>query len=124
MFWHIALPGFAIAIILSFFSPSLFVGIAFDSGGVASGPMTATFVLAFIQGASNIYPTADVLLDGFGVIALVAMTPLIALQILGLVYKLQSTKAAQKSSANTIGDEILNIGSIDETDIEKENVNG
>lgn len=124
MFWHIALPGFAIAIILSFFSPDLFVGIAFDSGGVASGPMTATFVLAFIQGASNVYPTADILLDGFGVIALVAMTPLIALQILGLVYKLQSNKATQKSSVNTIGDEILNIASVDETDIEKENVNG
>ena len=66
--------------------PNLFVGIAFDSGGVASGPMTATFILAYAQGVAASTPTADLLIDGFGTIAMVAMTPLIALQILGLFY--------------------------------------
>jgi len=68
------------------------VGIAFDSGGVASGPMTATFVLAFAQGAAEAIEGANVLVDGFGVIAMVAMTPLIALQVLGIIFKYKSTK--------------------------------
>ena len=90
--WHYLLPCYALAIILSFFTPKLFVGIAFDSGGVASGPMTATFVLAFAQGAAAAISHANVLIDGFGVIAMVATMPLIALQILGLVYRVKSTK--------------------------------
>jgi hypothetical protein len=68
------------------------VGIAFDSGGVASGPMTATFVLAFAQGASDAIPYSNLLIDSFGVIAMVAMTPLIALQVLGLIYKMKSKR--------------------------------
>lgn len=84
--WHILLPGFGLACVLSFFSKRLFTGLAFDSGGVASGPMAATFILAYAQGAASIVPTADVLADGFGVIALIAMTPTVAIQILGLLY--------------------------------------
>jgi len=91
--WHYLVPGFLIALILMFFVPPLFVGIAFDSGGVASGPMTATFVLAFAQGASNTIEHSNILIDSFGVIAMVAMTPLIALQVLGLIYKLKSQKS-------------------------------
>ena len=90
--WHFLLPGYALALGLTFVVPKLFVGIAFDSGGVASGPMTATFVLAFSQGASNALPHSNILTDSFGVIAMVAMTPLIALQVLGLIYKFKSTK--------------------------------
>jgi hypothetical protein len=90
--WHILLPGYAVAIALMFFGPKLFVGIAFDSGGVASGPMTATFILAFTQGAASATASADVLIDGFGTIALVALTPLITLQILGIIYRRKTTK--------------------------------
>lgn len=90
--WHFLLPGFAIAAFLSYKVPPIFVGIAYDSGGVASGPMTATFVLAFAQGAANAISTANVLIDGFGVIAMVAMTPLVAIQILGLIFKVKSKK--------------------------------
>ena len=90
--WHFLLPGFALAALLSYFVPPVFVGIAYDSGGVASGPMTATFVLAFAQGAAGAIPTANVLVDGFGVIAMVAMTPLVAIQILGLIFKIKSKK--------------------------------
>jgi len=90
--WHILLPGYIISIILMYFVPELFVGIAFDSGGVASGPMTATFILAFAQGAANAIEGADILLDGFGMIAMVAMTPIIAILILGLLFKYKSKK--------------------------------
>ncbi len=90
--WHYIVPGYFIAIILSYFAPKIFVGIAFDSGGVASGPMTATFILAFAQGVAEAVEGADVLMDAFGVIAMVALTPLIAIQILGLVYARKSAK--------------------------------
>lgn len=90
--WHFLLPGYILSIILSYIAPNLFVGIAFDSGGVASGPMTATFVLAFAQGAAEAIDGANVLVDGFGIIAMVAMTPIVALQILGLLYKIKSVK--------------------------------
>lgn len=90
--WHYLLPGYVISIAMTYFVPKLFVGIAFDSGGVASGPMTATFILAFTQGAAEAVEGANVLIDGFGVIAMVAMTPLIALQILGYFFKIKSGK--------------------------------
>ena len=88
--WHYLLPGYIISLTLSFIVPKLFVGIAFDSGGVASGPMTATFILAFAQGASDAIEHSNILVDSFGVISMVAMTPLIALQVLGLIYQLKS----------------------------------
>ncbi len=90
--WHFLLPGYIIAIALTFLGPKLFVGIAFDSGGVASGPMTATFILAFTQGTANATAGADVLTDGFGTIAMVALTPLITLQALGLLYRMKTSK--------------------------------
>lgn len=84
-------PFYAISLILSFFVPKIFTAIAFDSGGVASGPMTATFLMPFAIGActavgGNIYT------DAFGVVAMVAVTPLITIQILGAIYKLKATK--------------------------------
>ncbi len=90
--WQYLLPGYIISIVMSYLVPKLFVGIAFDSGGVASGPMTATFILAYAQGAAEAIEGANVLIDGFGMIAMVAMTPLIALQILGFIFKLKTKK--------------------------------
>ena len=90
--WHFLLPGFALGVFLSHKVPPIFVGIAFDAGGVASGPMTATFVLAFAQGAADAIPTANVLVDGFGVIAMVAMTPLVAIQTVGYLFKVKARK--------------------------------
>ncbi|MCR4823083.1 MAG: DUF1538 domain-containing protein [Treponema sp.] len=89
--WYILIPGYALALILTFFCPKLFTGIAFDSGGVASGPMTSTFILSFTLGASQA-SGGNPAVDAFGVIALVAMTPLIAIQILGLVFKIKTEK--------------------------------
>lgn len=83
---YFLIPGYAIAIGLSFFVPKIFTAIAFDSGGVASGPMTATFLLPLAQGAC-IAVGGNIVTDAFGVVAMVAMTPLITIQILGMVYK-------------------------------------
>lgn len=90
--WHILLPGYIIAVSLMYFVPKIFVGIAFDSGGVATGPMTTTFILAFTQGAASAIADADLIMDGLGMIALVAMAPMITLQLLGLFFKLKSKK--------------------------------
>ena len=90
--WQFLLPGYILSIVLSFVGPKLFVGIAFDAGGVATGPMTAAFILPFAQGAANAVESADVLIDGFGIIALVAMMPIITLQLLGLLYHRRSKK--------------------------------
>lgn len=90
--WHYLLPGYIIAIAMTYFVPKLFVGIAFDAGGVATGPMTATFILAFTQGAAESIEWASVLRDGFGMISMVALTPIITLQILGLIFKMKSKK--------------------------------
>lgn len=97
--WHYLLPGYLISVIMAFFVPKLFVGIAFDSGGVASGPMTATFILAFAQGAAERIESANVLIDGFGIIAMVALTPLITLQIVGFIYKIKSKKGGLEKHA-------------------------
>ncbi|NLD33566.1 MAG: DUF1538 domain-containing protein [Clostridiales bacterium] len=91
--WYFLLTGFAAAIVLSFMSDPVFVGIAYDAGGVASGPMTATFVLAFAQGAAAMTPTANVLVDGFGVIAMVAMAPVLSIMVLGAVFKRKAAVA-------------------------------
>ena len=90
--WYFLLPGFAIALGLSLFVPKLFVGIAFDAGGVATGPMTATFILAFTQGVAASRGDANLLRDGFGMISLVCMFPIVTLQILGMVFKIKMKK--------------------------------
>ena len=91
--WMYLLPGFGFSVILAYFVPDLFVGMAFDAGGVASGPMTATFSLAFVQGIASQTPTADLVTDGFGMIAIVAMTPIIAIELLGALYHAKTRKA-------------------------------
>lgn len=82
----IIIPGYMIALVLSKFVPDIFVGIAFDSGGVASGPMTTTFLLPLSIGVCQAVG-GNIMTDAFGVVALVALTPLMAVQIMGLVYK-------------------------------------
>ncbi len=108
------IPGYAIAIGLSFVTPKIFTSIAFDSGGVASGPMTATFVLPFAMGACEALG-GNVLTDAFGVVAMVAMTPLITIQVLGLVYKWKQTKHA----TTPVGEEELLDEEIIDLDVEE-----
>ena len=89
--FYMLIPGYAIALLLTFVVPPIFTAIAFDSGGVASGPMTATFLLPFAMGACMTVG-GNVVTDAFGVVTMVAMTPLVAIQCLGLAYKLKSRK--------------------------------
>jgi len=88
----IIIPGYAIALTLSLFVPKIFVGIAFDSGGVASGPMATTFLLPMTIGACKM-AGGDIMTNAFGVVSLVALTPLIAIQIMGLQYKMKAKKS-------------------------------
>lgn len=91
--WWFIVPGYALAIILSFVTPDVFTAIAFDSGGVASGPMTATFLLPLSMGTAA-GAGGDMMTDAFGIVAMVAMTPLITIQIMGLIYKFKLGRAA------------------------------
>ena len=85
------IPGYGIALLLAFFVPPTFTAIAFDSGGVASGPLTATFMLPFAMGACSAVG-GNVMTDAFGLVALVAMMPLITVQIMGLIYVIKVRK--------------------------------
>lgn len=111
--WFFLLPGFAIAIALSFFVDPIFVGIAFDAGGVASGPMSATFVMAFAQGVADSIPTADVLKDGFGIIAMIAMTPVLSIMILGTINKIQVLRTSSVEATDTEHSELLQLCTAD-----------
>ncbi len=82
------IPGYALSLIMTFFVPQIFTGIAFDSGGVASGPMTTTFLLPLAMGACEAVG-GNILTDAFGIVAMVAMTPLCTIQLLGLFSKLK-----------------------------------
>ena len=96
----ILVPGYVLAMALLYFAPSLFAGIAFDSGGVASGPLTSTFILSFTLGAASGGAGGT---DSFGVIALVAMMPLIAIQLMGIIYdrRMRSNRRAPAEGGGT-----------------------
>lgn len=85
---YFLVPGYLLSLLLTFFVPKIYTGIAFDSGGVASGPMTAAFLLPFAMGACTA-AGGNILTDAFGVVAMVAMTPLVTIQVLGLASELR-----------------------------------
>ncbi len=101
---YILIPGYIIALVLSRIVPKMFVGIAFDSGGVASGPMTTTFLLPLSLGACSALG-GNIMTDAFGVVALVALTPLIAVQIMGLQYQYKTRKAQAAFQTENAPDE-------------------
>ncbi|MDR2467661.1 MAG: DUF1538 domain-containing protein [Spirochaetaceae bacterium] len=100
---YILIPGYIIAIVLTFLVPKIFVGIAFDSGGVCSGPMTSTFLLPLAMGVCA-GSGGDLMRDAFGVVALVAMAPLIVIQVMGLVYRVKTAKAKARGAVLTMED--------------------
>lgn len=102
IYW-ILVPGYALALILARFVPSVFVGIAFDSGGVASGPMTSTFLLPLAMGACTALG-GNVVTDAFGVVALVALAPPVAIQIMGALY-VHRSKAVAQNKADLLSDD-------------------
>ncbi len=105
IYW-IVIPGYIIALVLSRFVPSIFVGIAFDSGGVASGPMTSTFLLPFAMGAC-MGVGGNVVTDAFGVVALVALSPLLTIQLMGLIYT-RKTRSVSAPMQN-VPDELVDL---------------
>ena len=92
------IPGYFLSFGLSFFVPKLYTAIAFDSGGVASGPLTSSFILPFLVGVCFTLQGVDmILLDAFGLVAMVAMAPLITIQLLG--FKAVATKHVKEKLA-------------------------
>jgi len=113
----IIIPGYLIALVLSRFVPRMFVGIAFDSGGVASGPMTTTFLLPLSIGACDAID-GNLMTDAFGVVALVALTPLIAIQLMGILYqykmRLTDRQMVQETEVLDVMDDIIEFEEDDE----------
>ena len=110
--WFLA-PGYALSLLLTFFVPKMFTAIAFDSGGVASGPMTAAFLLPFAVGACSAVG-GNIVQDAFGVVAMVAMTPLITIQIMGVSYRLKQKREAvaalpTETGTNPADEEIIDL---------------
>lgn len=112
------LPGYAVALGLTFFVPKIFTAIAFDSGGVASGPMTATFLLPVSMGACEALG-GNVVTDAFGVVAMVAMTPLITIQILGLIYQIQEQMKEKQAAKDYTSIKVCieNLDNVDNQEI-------
>ncbi len=110
----IIIPGYVIALAMSKLVPKIFVGIAFDSGGVASGPITSTFLLPLCIGACEAIG-GNIMTDAFGVVALVALTPLIAVQIMGLSYRYKLSRLSKQAEitesviASADSDDIIEI---------------
>ena len=102
------IAGYAGSLLISYYVPSIYTGIAFDSGGVASGPMTSTFMLPFAMGACEAIG-GNVMTDAFGIVALIAMAPLITIQVLGLVERRQHAGKVKRfhNEISTIEDDIL-----------------
>lgn len=111
--FYYLVPGYAISLGLSFFVPGLYTAIAFDSGGVASGPLTSSFILPFAVGACYALQGAShILIDAFGIVAMVAMAPLITIQLLGfkaVVTKNLSDRAATKRILGADDEQIINF---------------
>ena len=100
--------GYAVSLLISYFVPSIYTGIAFDSGGVASGPMTSTFMLPFAMGACEAIG-GNVMTDAFGIVALIAMAPLITIQVLGLTERRQHASRIKRfhDEISAIPDDIV-----------------
>lgn len=96
--WYIILPGYLLAFAMARRSSKLFTAIAFDSGGIVTGPMIATFMLAMFLGLATVTEGRDPLIDGFGMIALVALAPILSVLVLGRLYQQAGGQADVKSN--------------------------
>ena len=107
IFW-LLIPGYLVSLALTFLVPPMFTAIAFDSGGVASGPMTATFMLPFAMGVCEAVG-GNILTDAFGLVSLVAMMPLITIQTMGAIYVIKSRRVAQEPIKSFGDEEIIEL---------------
>jgi hypothetical protein len=112
--WYMLVPGYGIAIVLSMMVPKIFTSLAFDSGAVASGPMTATFILPFTVGACAA-AGGNMMMDAFGVVAMVAMMPLVTVQVIGFIYdrKMRHAKAEEAEVLDDIAADIESHKQVD-----------
>jgi hypothetical protein len=108
------IPCYVAALALTFFVPKIFTGIAFDSGGVVSGPMTSTFLLPFAIGACP--DPSRIMTDAFGLVAMVAVAPLIAIQLMGVVYKSRMVKAKAIDITDSPVDDVIDYDTETEED--------
>lgn len=99
--WYFIIPGYTIAFLLTRFSSKTFTAIAFDSGGVATGPMTATFILSLAVGVASELEGRDPLLEGFGLVSLVALAPILSVLILGFLYNREEKKNDRRLQAES-----------------------
>jgi hypothetical protein len=113
---YILIPGYASALLLTFFVPRIFTGIAFDSGGVCSGPLTSTFLLPLAMGVCE-GSGGDLMQEAFGIVSMVAMAPLIVIQLMGLVYGAKLKTVAVKTAMGALGAPAY-AGAITEYDVE------
>lgn len=97
--WYFLLPGYAVALALTFFTPRVFTAVAFDSGGVAAGTMAAAFLLPFAAGVCEAFG-GNIMTDAFGIVAMVAMMPLITVQVMGLLYRIKTSSAGVPAAAD------------------------
>ena len=104
-FYYLILPGYILAIVLMFFSRPSFTAIAFDSGGVATGPMTVTFIMALAVGAAEAMEGRNAVIDGFGLIALVALAPIILVMLLGFLYPAENNDDNDDLAELSVGSE-------------------
>ncbi|MBR4292650.1 MAG: DUF1538 domain-containing protein [Clostridia bacterium] len=100
---YFMLPGYIIALVLAFFVPKTFTAIAFDSGGVASGPLTASFMLPFAMGACSSLG-GNIMTDAFGLVAMVAMMPLITVQIMGAISVVKGRRTERTAESDLYSD--------------------
>jgi hypothetical protein len=108
--WYFILPGYLIVLIFMWFVSPIFVSIAFDSGGVVTGPMIATFLLSLFVGSSTVISGSDPLTDAFGMIAMVAMVPILSILILGLLYN--RAEAKMEKQIKNVTEEEENISEV------------
>ena len=105
---YFLIPGYVLSIVLAFIGSDIFTALAFDSGGVASGTIASTFLVPFAIGIATKLE-ANILSDAFGVIAMVAMAPIITVQISGLIYKIKSEKIQKKNEVGKQEEDIIEI---------------
>mgnify|MGYP005857262947 CR=1 FL=1 len=86
-FLYIIIPSYVVALVLLWFCDRTFVSIAFDAGGVATGPVAVTFLLSIAVGVASVMEGRDPVADGFGLIALIALAPILSVMLLGLIFR-------------------------------------
>ncbi|MFA7352667.1 MAG: DUF1538 family protein, partial [Dehalococcoidales bacterium] len=93
---YILVPGYIIAFLLLFFSDKNFVAIAFDSGSIATGPLTVALIVSIATGAAAVIEGSNPLVDGFGTIGIITLAPIISIQIISLLYRIKPPQGDEK----------------------------